>query len=113
MTDYELQKRAGKLWPHILQRLAEKDAVIATLQPGYVAPAPPTIEDRLKEAIAKALTPEELADNQATVLSVMEDVTEEAAETVVARRKAFEGMMKESPGDVRPVGGVEEEPIQP
>jgi len=56
----------GQYWLDIVAALAEKDAIIAakdaeiaTLQPGYVAPEPPTVEKRVADAIAAVLTDEE------------------------------------------------------
>lgn len=74
ITDHELQTRTGQLWLDIQERLAAKDALlaakdaeIATLQPGYVAPAPPCLADRILDAIDAVLTADEKRDHRATL----------------------------------------------
>ena len=70
-TAFELQTQDHMTWlehcelvKDMTAQLAAKDAEIATLQPGYVAPEPPTVEKLIADAIAavvEALPEEEKA----------------------------------------------------
>jgi len=70
-NSFQIQTMTGQYWLDIVAALAEKDAIIAakdaeiaTLQPGYVAPEPPTVEKRVADAIAavvESMTEEEKA----------------------------------------------------
>jgi hypothetical protein len=59
---FQIQTMTGQYWLDIVVALAEKDAIIAakdaeiaTLQPGYVAPEPPTVEKQFADAIAAVI----------------------------------------------------------
>ena len=92
-TLFQLQTESGPLWADIkahldakdaahAEAMAEKEAVIATLQPGYVPPAPPPIEDRAEEALLAALTDDErraFADEIASVKQLLAAARQERA----------------------------------
>jgi hypothetical protein len=61
-TAFELQTQDHMTWfehcelvKDLTAQLAAKDAEIATLQPGYVAPEPPTVEKQFADAIAAVI----------------------------------------------------------
>ena len=106
ISDFELQTQSGQLWLDIVERLAAKDeaqaaqlaakdAEIAKLQPGYVAPEPPTVDQRIEEAIAAALTP----DEQLTYAKEIVDAKAHFCAVAVEESKPVE----EKPIDIDPV----------
>ena len=84
-----------RLTADLQNRINELTQEIATLQPGYVAPEPPTVDQRIEEAIAAALSP----DEQLTYAKEIVDAKAHFCAVAVEESKPVE----EKPIDIDPV----------